>query len=73
MLFIGIMFLMKNVIDIVKGIHETRMAKKKQEEILEAIFDGYEALSEDVWDKMEIIVYEKGTIEADPEPLKFGD
>lgn len=73
MLFIGIMFLVKNAIDIVKAIRDDRRAEKQKEEIIEALYDCADAFTEEVIDKMEITVYEKGTIETDAEPLKFGD
>lgn len=73
MLFIGLMVLMKNVIDIIKAIHDDRRAVKQKEEIIDALYECADQFSEEVIDKMEIIVYEKGTIKTETEPLKFGD
>ena len=73
MLFIGSMFLVKNVIDIVKGIHEDRVAKKRHDELIDALYECADLFEEGIIDKMTVTVYEKGTIKTDAEPLKFGD
>lgn len=71
MLFIGIMFLVKNVIDIVKGIHEDRVYKKRHDELIDALYECADSFEEGVIDKMTVTVYEKGVLEE--EKLKFGD
>lgn len=73
MLFIGIMFLVKNAIDIVKGIHESRVAKKRHDELIDAVYECAESFEESVIDKMTVTVYEKGVLEKQEEKLKFGD
>ena len=59
MLFIGIMFLVKNVIDIVKGIHESRVDKKRHDELIDALYECADSFEEGVIDKMTVTVYEK--------------
>lgn len=73
MLFIGIMFLVKNVIDIVKGIHEDRVYKKRHDELIDALYECADSSEEGIIDKMDVIVYEKGVLEKQEEKLKFGD
>lgn len=73
MLFIGIMFLVKNVIDIVKGIHEDRVYKKRHDELIDALYECADSFEEGIIDKMDVIVYEKGVLENQEEKLKFGD
>lgn len=73
MLFIGIMFLVKNVIDIVKGIHEDRVYKKRHDELIDALYECEDSFEESISDKMDVIVYQKGVLEKETEPLKFGD
>ena len=73
MLFIGIMFMMKNVLDIVKGIYETRVAKKRHDELIDALYECADSFEESIIDKMEVVVYETGVLETQEEKLKFGD
>lgn len=75
MLFIGIMFLVKNVIDIVKGIHEDRVYKKRHDELIDALYECADSFKEGnkIIDKMDVVVYQKEVLEEQEEKLKFGD
>lgn len=72
MLFIGIMLGVNNLITIVKAFVDSKVEKRRLEKFEEAMYNLGDVISDEVIDKMEVIVYEKGTVE-DEERLKFGD
>ena len=72
-MFIGIMLLVKNVIDIVKGIHEDRVYKKRHDELIDALYECADSFGEGIIDKMDVAVYQKVVLEEQEEKLKFGD